>query len=228
MTATKSKSPDVMEISRRDPEAIKYIVLHHSGTRNGNVASFRDYHMNKLGFADVAYHYVICNGEGGPDGEVQEGRPELMTGAHAPARNADSIGICLVGDFVNGGATKAQKLTLYGLLKDLMRRYPISPENILAHREVSATNCPGKLDVAAIRSLLAKPLLKDYEGHLHETAIKEAMKLGLMAGNPDGSFNPDKPCTRAELAAVAVRIYRKVFETSAKMMKEILGKEGIA
>ncbi len=211
MTATKPSNA-IANIARREPEDIKYIVIHHSATRNGNVSSFRDYHMNKLGFADVAYHYVICNGQGGSDGEIQEGRPELMTGAHASVRNADSIGICLVGNFTQSQATKAQKLALYGLLKGIMRRYSIPPENILAHKEVSATNCPGDLDVAAIRAHAKKPPPKDYEGHLHQDAIKEAISLGLMVGVGDGNFAPDKPCTRAELAAVAVRTYYKLLE----------------
>lgn len=212
MTINYQAGADVLSMSRRETSDIKYIVLHHSATTTGNVAVFRDYHIHQLGFADVGYHYVICNGQGGPDGEVQPGRPELMTGAHAPERNADSIGVCLVGDFTQGKPTTAQMLALYGLLKEIMRRYRISPENVLAHKEVSATDCPGSLDVAAIRARMMKPPPKDWEGHLHEAAIKEAMALGLMAGVGDGNFAPDKPCTRAELAAVAVRTYSKVFE----------------
>jgi len=148
---------DVLSMSRRETSDIKYIVLHHSATTTGNVAVFRDYHIHQLGFADVGYHYVICNGQGGPDGEVQPGRPELMTGAHAPGRNADSIGVCLVGDFTQGKPTTAQMLALYGLLKEIMRRYRIAPERVLAHREVNQTDCPGSLDVAAIRTALSRP-----------------------------------------------------------------------
>jgi N-acetyl-anhydromuramyl-L-alanine amidase AmpD len=211
-------------ISRREAGDIHSIIIHHSATASGNVEVFRKYHL-KQGFADVGYHYVICNGHGGPDGEVQEGRPELMTGAHAPARNADSIGVCLVGDFTQGKPTTAQMLALYALLKDLMRRYHISPKDVLAHKEVSQTDCPGSLDVAAIRARMMKPPPKDWEGHLHEAAIKEAMALGLMVGNPDGSFNPDKPCTRAELAAVAVRTYNSAAQAAIKEIIQRLSKE---
>ncbi len=156
MTATKSSNA-IANIARREPEDIKYIVIHHSATRNGNVSSFRDYHMNKLGFADVGYHFVICNGQGGQDGEIQEGRNILFAGAHAPGRNNDSVGICLVGDFTQGKPTTAQMLALYGLLKEIMQRYRIAPERVLAHREVNQTDCPGSLDVAAIRTALSRP-----------------------------------------------------------------------
>lgn len=136
---------------------IRYIVIHHSGTTSGNVEVFREYHVKTLGWGDIGYHYVITNGNGGPDGEVQPGRPELMTGAHAPGRNNDSVGICLVGDFNQGKPTAAQMLALYGLIKDLMRRYPITLDRILAHKEVNETDCPGSLDVAAIRAALKQP-----------------------------------------------------------------------
>lgn len=50
----------------------------------------------------------------------------------------------------------------------------------------------------------------DYEGHWAEGAIREALDLGLMHGYPDGSFRPDQPATRAELAATALALYRKL------------------
>lgn len=144
-------------ISPRSPEDIRYIVIHHSATTSGNVDVFREYHVKTLGWTDIGYHYVLTNGDGGPDGEVQEGRNILFTGAHAPGRNNDSVGICLVGDFTQGKPTSAQMLALYGLIKGLMRRYPIAPNRVLAHKEVNETDCPGSLDVATIRATLIKP-----------------------------------------------------------------------
>lgn len=148
---------DAISMARRNPGDIRYIVIHHSGTPNGNVAIFRDYHIHHNGWADIGYHYVICNGNGGPDGEVQEGRNILLAGAHAPGRNNDSVGICLVGNFNLGRPTNAQMMALYGLIRDLMRRYPIVPDRVLAHKEVNQTDCPGSLDVGAIRAALKQP-----------------------------------------------------------------------
>ncbi len=64
-----------------------------------------------------------------------------------------------------------------------------------------------------------KPQSKDWEGHLHEAAIKEAMDLGLMAGTGEGNFAPDKPCSRAELAAVSVRVFHRVLDEIVCRMK---------
>lgn len=46
----------------------------------------------------------------------------------------------------------------------------------------------------------------DYAGHWAEEAIRRCMERGLMNGYPDGSFQPDKPVTRAELATVLDRL----------------------
>jgi hypothetical protein len=144
-------------ITRREPEDIKYVILHHSATASGNVETFRRYHVDQLGYGDVGYHFIVCNGNGGSDGELQEGRPILMTGAHAYGRNKDSIGVCLVGNFTKTMPTEAQMETLYTLLQKLVKRYSISPDHVLGHNEVCSTDCPGNLDVAAIRYNLSRP-----------------------------------------------------------------------
>ena len=46
----------------------------------------------------------------------------------------------------------------------------------------------------------------DITGHWAEKEIRWCMERGILKGCPDGSFRPDKPVTRAELAAVLRRI----------------------
>lgn len=48
--------------------------------------------------------------------------------------------------------------------------------------------------------------IDDITGHLAEKAIRRCMARGLLKGYPDGSFQPDKPVTRAELATVLDRM----------------------
>ncbi len=132
--------------------SVRMIVVHHSDSTHGNVDEIRRWHMTrpKDPFDDIGYHFVITNGNGGPDGEIQTGRREDLQGAHAknsgPDRNAFSLGICLVGkeDF-----TDAQKASLVVKLVELCRKYNITPsgETIQPHHE----NCPGKnLDLPGI------------------------------------------------------------------------------
>ena len=50
------------------------------------------------------------------------------------------------------------------------------------------------------------PPKPDYAGHWAEAGIRWCIEHGLMHGYEDGSFQPDKPATRAELAAVLKRL----------------------
>lgn len=49
----------------------------------------------------------------------------------------------------------------------------------------------------------------DYDEHWAAPQIRWAMMEGLLKGYPDGSFQPDKPVTRAELAVILHRVYSK-------------------
>lgn len=54
-----------------------------------------------------------------------------------------------------------------------------------------------------------KPVIPDddYSTHWAVKDIDLAIERGLMKGYPDGTFKPDKPVTRAELAVVLNRLY---------------------
>jgi N-acetylmuramoyl-L-alanine amidase len=52
--------------------------------------------------------------------------------------------------------------------------------------------------------------------------VEEAARLGLMAGTGNGKFSPDQPMTRAELAAVAVRLYKATNEDFVEVIHKVL------
>ena len=49
----------------------KYIVIHHSASNSGNAQQFHKLHKDK-GYGGLAYHFVIGNGNGAPDGNIHE------------------------------------------------------------------------------------------------------------------------------------------------------------
>ena len=51
--------------------------------------------------------------------------------------------------------------------------------------------------------------IDDITGHWAEAQIRRCIEHGLMKGYPDGSFQPDKPVTRAELATVLDRLNKE-------------------
>ncbi len=130
-----------------------YVVIHHSGTRSATVEAIRRYHTG-IGFEGVGYHFVINNGvaEGTRDGQITPTRRwlEQRPGAHArivhhPEYNREGIGICLVGNFEKTPPTTKQMVALERLVLLLRRRYGIPLENIVGHRELKNTKCPGRL-----------------------------------------------------------------------------------
>lgn len=145
--------------------AWKYIIIHHSGKPNGNAETFDQYHRNVRGWDELGYHFVIDNGNGGPNGRVEiGGRWEKQKhGAHCKTNdqrfNNYGIGICLVGNLDNGGPTRAQLDSLNRLVRYLVVHYDIPPQNILGHGEAvatvnegRATHCPGaRFDMDALR-----------------------------------------------------------------------------
>ena len=137
-------------------EKTKYIVLHSAafGKDLGefNAAICTDWHKIR-GFSTVGYHYIICNGKGGADGEIQIGRPEDRVGAHVKGINSISLGLCLAGNGDYEKWTEAQKQSLFTLVKDLQRKYNVPTQNVIGHREIGKVNpkystsksCPGRL-----------------------------------------------------------------------------------
>lgn len=55
----------------------------------------------------------------------------------------------------------------------------------------------------------------DITGHWAEQEIRRCMKRGIIKGYPDGSFAPDKPITRAELAVILDRLLAQESPVSA-------------
>jgi hypothetical protein len=125
----------------------RYIVIHHSGTRSGNAHIFDKYHREALGWLGVGYHFVIGNGHGGKDGQIEPTFrwTEQIHGAHAGVDkyNKYGIGICLVGNFDHSYPTEAQIKSLVSLVSYLQERCHIPLSEIYLHRHIKKTNCPG-------------------------------------------------------------------------------------
>ena len=125
------------------------IVIHHSAMPSGNAERIDAAHRAR-GYDGLGYHFVLCNGDGGSDGEIQVGYrwDRQLEGAHAyvPKHryNQTTIGICLIGNFSQSRPTKGQMKRLIKLVKVLRRRCRIDQKNIHLHNELKNTQCPGR------------------------------------------------------------------------------------
>jgi len=134
----------------------KYIVIHHTASEKGNVESIHEEHLKKKDangnpWLGIGYHFLIGNGNGMPDGQVEETfrwRQQLQ-GAHAgssdPVYNQQGIGICLVGNFEKHAPSSRQLAALKKLVRTMKGEYRVVSKNVIGHRDVRATECPGKL-----------------------------------------------------------------------------------
>ena len=123
------------------------IVIHCAATKatmDIGYKEIRKWHVEDNGWDDVGYHYIIRR-----DGKTEVGRPEGFQGAHAPAVNSRSIGICLVGGMAKDGGpennfTLEQFLTLKDLINMIMDKYS-DITDVLGHCDVqdNKPNCPG-------------------------------------------------------------------------------------
>ena len=128
------------------------IVLHHSASAGGSVIQFREDHMAK-GWTDVGYHVIICNGNGGGDGQRQRGRPDFIAGAGVRENNTGALHVCCVGNFhkpdkgFTGKPTLKQMRALGYQLVDWANEYPKANLALTDHRTDALakfpTACPG-------------------------------------------------------------------------------------
>ncbi|MEW6355266.1 MAG: peptidoglycan recognition family protein [Planctomycetota bacterium] len=136
------------------PDAVirpwRTIVVHHSATESGNAALFDKYHREQKHMENgLAYHFVIGNGQGSGDGEIEVSPrwTQQLQGGHVDREEVNElgIGIGLVGDFMKSPPTPAQTKSLLRLLRDLQNDFDIPVERIVGHGEVNSkpTVCPG-------------------------------------------------------------------------------------
>jgi N-acetyl-anhydromuramyl-L-alanine amidase AmpD len=131
----------------------KYIVLHHSAHATGGYDEIDREHRKVLGWDGCGYHFVIGNGTGSPDGQVEVAQRWSSQKHGVHCRDAKSsevneygIGICLVGDLDNAAPTPRQVAATQALVAYLGDHYNIPAERIDTHAALasSRTACPGK------------------------------------------------------------------------------------
>jgi len=141
------------------------ITLHHTqGSFPSNYTNavtemqyMQSYHQAK-GWTDIGYHYVIS-----PQGDIFEGRPVGMMGAHVSGKNENNIGISIMGSYNDMDGPMPTNDAIYSLIaltKYLQAEYKIGANRFYAHRDLDNTDCPGKLlysRMGILKSLLFNP-----------------------------------------------------------------------
>lgn len=131
----------------------KFIVVHHSAQATGSYDQIDREHRKIQGWDGCGYHFVIGNGTGSPDGQVEVARrwSNQKHGLHCknaanPDVNEYGIGICMVGNFDEAPPTPKQVAAARALVAYLEERYKVPSEAVGTHAELAgvASACPGK------------------------------------------------------------------------------------
>lgn len=138
-------------------------------------------------------------------------------------QNSLNVEMCINSD---GNYNKTYK-NIVELTKNLMKKFDIPLERVVRHYDASRKTCPGHMSKNnwakwwQFKEDIKKPIeweidlskdsefggkkMKDYEGHWAKESIEAVKKAGIMIGDSEGNFHPDRQVTRAELAIVVAK-----------------------
>ncbi len=155
-------SPTILPTSHQ----VFHIILHHSAGSNSDtdyintVRNIYLYHTQILAWDDVGYNYLVA-----PNGQVFAGRDGLgvdddnIKGAHLCAKNTNTMGICMLGNYQTAIPTDTAVQSIIQLLAWKLQKENLNPKDsslhpinnpnsnylgtVAGHKDGCATNCPG-------------------------------------------------------------------------------------
>jgi hypothetical protein len=107
------------------------ITVFYSGTKSGNVEQLTLLTgATNTNHTICPCHFVVCNGFGGADGDIQPTEQWRGQRSITPAGEARTIHICLVADGQHNRPTDLQIKRTEALIAALCRQFSIEPESV--------------------------------------------------------------------------------------------------
>lgn len=192
---------------------VNMFVCHHPAHPTWGIMEIHNYHRESKGWAGIGYNYFITK-----DGRIQEGRGKNV-GAHCKNYNSTTLGICFQGHFDQQQMTDAQVKAGGWLIAKLIREHGLQINDIVGHKDLAATSCPGKnfrmtdLKNETLKNLNPNVKKEEFKVANNEpsafakTAWEKAQKKRGKDGNKilDGT-RPQEPLTREQFATVLDRL----------------------
>lgn len=115
------------------PDRWNRIEIYYSGTKGGNIEQLAL--LNGLaGPEDSNFHFCLCNGRGGEDGQIQTTEKWQRQWPLIPDRtwygSSQTIRICIIADGKTAHPTDSQIKRLETLVDELCKKFRIRPESI--------------------------------------------------------------------------------------------------
>ena len=191
-------------------------VVHHTVTSNEYSAdevpsilrSIQAYHQNGRGWSDIAYNFIVDR-----FGRVWEARDHsfesAVVSAASSGRNEQTLAVAFLGDASTAFVPSTILRSIGMTLGWKMRRHGPgpTPANIMGHRDVGRTACPGDIlyrqlpavERVAIRGTPPAGPFFDVAGNRADAdAIEWAAENGVIPGYDDGRYRPGGVATRAD------------------------------
>lgn len=118
----------------QSPDRWNRIEIYYSGTKAGNIEQMAS--MSGLASPeDLNFHFVICNGLGGIDGQIQPTEKWQRQWSITPGRtwygSSQTIRICAIADPPQRvGPTDCQTNRIESLVEGLCRKFKIQPTSV--------------------------------------------------------------------------------------------------
>lgn len=209
-----------------------HIIVHHAATSNSDTDPYQTvrniyvHHTQVNGWSDIGYNYLI-----GRDGTIFQGRdskglfdPDYTIGAHMCGKNAYTMGICMLGNYVSEKPTEAalqslRKLIAWKSNKDDIEimgssLHGIGPgsanlpegqlNHVAGHREgckSGYTECPGD----ALYGLL--PVVRSESQYMKSDLCKDSTSKPLEEPEPVIFPNPTSKSFEANFEWDTVYVY---------------------
>jgi peptidoglycan hydrolase-like amidase/archaellum component FlaG (FlaF/FlaG flagellin family) len=186
------------------PDKVSKFIVHHTATVSNlenPKQAIRDtyyYHAVTRGWGDIGYNYIIDT-----NGNIYEGRfgGEGVVGAHAGLANTGTIGISVLGNYEENAVPKKVQDAIAKLIAAKSKIHNIDPKgkstfrgeytnNVLGHRDVAATACPGK-NLYALLPQIAKTAAS-LKNSTSTTTKKAEYDFEDISGFTDININSDQ------------------------------------
>jgi len=117
----------------QSPDRWNRIEIYYSGTNSGNIEQLALFQgLNESVY--VNFHFCICNGCGGTDGDIQPTekwqRQLSATPEDSWYGNTQTIRICVIADSKTAGPTDCQIKRIQVLAEELCRTFHIGPQDV--------------------------------------------------------------------------------------------------
>ena len=122
------------------------LTLHHAACCSADdleegknqVYWIQDFHQNGRGWNDIGYHFLVDRA-----GNIYQGRPETVIGAHVGGANTGNIGVCLLGCYhppetlysCTQEITPESRGAIVRLFSWISDTYGQNPSLLLGHRD---------------------------------------------------------------------------------------------